>query len=248
MNLIIASANYVGEIFTDHGLRFMQLNIPGSGKNATPVPIYVLPNRAGGESFDVFTVGCQILISGRIYPNRNDYRMYVVPTQPLQVVPKELVVNQVDLSGGVGFIREKKKEDLFAYTLMCSAPNQQLLGHSYRDSLGFQIESWADDAKRLESLLYVGRQMSLCGNLRFNTWTAQDGTQRSIYQVRVRASQYSVFGKNKPKIEVDGDEPVLPAVTEPPTNTSQPVRVIAGSAPPAGKGGGGVAEDDLIPF
>lgn len=200
MNLLIASATYVGETLTDSGLRFIQLQIPGSGKNAA-VPLFVVPNKAAGETWDAFVEGCQLLVSGRLYPNRNDYKMYVVPTQPLQVVPKELSVNQVNLSGGVGYIGEQKLEDLFSFSLMCKAPSQQLLGHNYADSMGFRIESWGDDAKRLKTLLYVGRQMSLAGSLRYNTWKAQDGSQRATYQVRVRSSQYSVFGKNQAKAE-----------------------------------------------
>jgi single-stranded DNA-binding protein len=147
-----------------------------------------------------------------LYPNRNDYKMYVVPTQPLQVIPKEVNMNQVNLAGGVGFIQEKKLEDLFAFSLMCKAPSQQLLGHTWQDSMGFRIESWGDDAKRLEALLYVGRQMALTGSMRYNTWTAQDGSQRGTYQVRVRASQYSVFGKNQPKTnEGQGEERIVKA-------------------------------------
>ena len=201
MNLIIASASYIGETFTDSGLRFMHVNIPATGKNNAPVPLYVIPNKAGGESFDVFSPGCNLLISGRLYPNRNDYKMYVVPTQPLQVVPKDLNANQVNLAGGVGFIQEKKLEDLFAFSLMCKAPSQQLLGHTWQDSMGFRVESWGEDAKRLEALLYVGRQMALTGAIRYNVWTAQDGSQRGTYQIRVRAGQYSVFGKNQPKAD-----------------------------------------------
>lgn len=206
MNLISASASYVGEIFTDSGLRFMQLTIPASGKNNAPVPLYLVPNKAAGDSFDAFTPGCQLLLSGRLYPNRNDYKMYVVPTQPLQVVSKDLSLNQVNLAGGVGFIQEKKIEELFAFSMMCKAPSQQLLGHTWQDSMGFRIESWGEDAKRLETLLYVGRQMALTGSLRYNTWTSQDGSQRGTYQVRVRASQYSVFGKNQPKTEVETED------------------------------------------
>jgi len=217
MNLITASASYIGETFTDNGLRFMQLTIPATGKNNAPVPLYLVPNKAAGDSFDAFTPGCQLLVSGRLYPNRNDYKMYVVPTQPLQVIPKEVNVNQVNLAGGVGFIQEKKLEDLFAFSLMCKAPSQQLLGHTWQDSMGFRIESWGDDAKRLEALLYVGRQMALTGSMRYNTWTAQDGSQRGTYQVRVRASQYSVFGKNQPKTnEGQGEERVVKAPTPPP--------------------------------
>lgn len=197
MNLILASAQYVGEVFTDSGLRFMQLNIPSSGKNATDVPIFVVPNKAAGETFDAFAPGCNLLLSGRLYPNRTDYKMYVVPTAPLQVVAKEVMINQVNLAGGVGYIADQKMEDLYTFSLMCKAPSQMILNYSWQDSMGFRIECWGDDARRLGSLLYVGRQMALAGSLRYNTWTAQDGSPRSTYQVRVRSSQYSIFGKNQ---------------------------------------------------
>lgn len=236
MNLIIVSASYVGETFTDSGLRFMQLTIPASGKNA-PVPLFLVPNKAAGESFDAFAPGCQLLLSGRLYPNRNDYKMYVVPTQPLQVVSKDLSVNQVNLAGGVGFIAEKRLEELFNVSLMCKAPSQQLLGHSWQDSLGFRLEAWGDDAKRLESLLYVGRQIAVAGSLRYNTWTAQDGSQRGTYQVRVRASSYSVFGKNQPKGERQGEESVAKAAAPVPKLPLQ-----QGTPAPA------EMEEDSIPF
>lgn len=201
MNTILCSAKYAGEIFTDTGLRFMQLDISVSGKNAVPVPVFLVPNKAVGDTFDAFAPGCQLLVSGRLYPNRNDYRMYVVPTAPLQVVGKEVNVNQVNLAGGVGYIGEQKLEDLFTFSLMVKAPSQPLLNHTWQDSMGFRVESWGDDAKRLGSLLYVGRQMAVAGSLRYNTWQAQDGSQRGTYQVRVRSSQYSVFGKNQQKAE-----------------------------------------------
>jgi len=85
--------------------------------------------------------------------------------------------------------------------------------------MGFRIESWGDDAKRLSSLLYVGRQMTLSGSLRYNAWQAQDGSQRATYQVRVRSSQYSVFGKNQPKTT---EEPVLSTAPKP--NQKLPVQ------------------------
>ena len=212
MNLILCTATYVSETFTDSGLRFMKLEIPGSGKNPA-VPFNLVPNKAAGETFDAFAPGCRLLVSGRLYPNRNDYQMYIVPTQALQVVPKDLNLNQVNLAGGVGFIGEKNLEDLFTFSLMCKAPSQQILGHRWEDSMGFRIESWGDDAKRLSTLLYVGRQMTLAGSLRYNAWQAQDGSQRATYQVRVRSSQYSVFGKNQPKA---AEEPSLATASKSP--------------------------------
>lgn len=208
MNLILASVTYVGETFTDGGLRFMNMSIPASGKNPA-IPLIVVPNKAAGESFDVFTPGCQLLVAGRMYPNRNDYKMYVVPTQPFQVIPQNVSINQVNLAGGVGYIAEKKLEDLFTFSLMCKAPSQQLIGHNWTDSLGFRLEAWGDDAKRLDTLLYVGRQIAVSGSLRYNTWKAQDGSQRATYQVRVRAGQYSIFGKNQPKEAAAPEAPTL---------------------------------------
>jgi single-stranded DNA-binding protein len=89
---------------------------------------------------------------------------------------------------------------------MCKAPSQQLLNHTWSDSMGFRMEAWGDDAKRLGALLYVGRQVAMAGSLRYNTWKAQDGSQRATYQVRVRAGQYSVFGKNQPKDGVESPQ------------------------------------------
>lgn len=227
MNLILASATYTGETFTDNGLRFMQLSIPSTGKNAA-VPLFIVPNKAAGETFDAFAPGCNLLVSGRLYPNRNDYKMYVVPNQALQVVPKEVAINQVNLAGGVGYIAEQKLEELFSFSLMCKAPSQMILNHSWQDSMGFRIESWGDDAKRLTNLLYVGRQMALAGTLRYNTWQAQDGSHRSTYQVRVRASQYSLFGKNQPKEEVQQRPVQAPGL---PIQQGEGARTVVATAP-----------------
>jgi single-stranded DNA-binding protein len=59
------------------------------------------------------------------------------------------------------------------------------------------MESWGEDARRLDKMLHVGRQVSVEGILRYNTWKAQDGSMRGTYQVRVRAGLYAAFGKNK---------------------------------------------------
>jgi single-stranded DNA-binding protein len=168
-----------------------------------------------------------------MYPSRQDYKMYVVPNQVLQVVPNNLNINQVNLSGGVGYIPDQPKEDLFTFSLMCSAPAQMLLNHTWQDSLGFRIESWGDDAKRLNSLLFVGRQMSLCGTLRYNTWQAQDGSQRSTYQVRVRSTLYTVFGENKKKKEAEVAKPVTnPVVVTPlPAQQGPDARVLGAGTP-----------------
>ena len=203
MNTFLGVAIYSGDHFTDNGLRFMEMQIPKTGKSGNDTPIYVVPNRAAGESFDVFQPGARILVSGRLYPSRADYKMYLVPNQQFALVnDKNLQINKVNISGGVGYIPDKSKEDLFTFTIMCSAPAQMVLGHNWEDSLSFRMESWGEDAIRLEKMLHVGRQVSIEGVLRYNTWAAQDGSTRGMYQVRVRAGLYSAFGKNKKLVEV----------------------------------------------
>ena len=215
MNTLLATGTYKGEHFTDSGLRFMQFNLPGhKGKESAEVPLYVVPNRAAGETFDVFQPGVKLLIGGRLYPNRQDYKMYLVPNQPIQVFGGP-VINVVHLAGGVGFINEKTREELLAFSLMCSAPGQTLLNHSWDDSLSFKMVAWHDDARRLEQLIHVGRQMSLEATLRYNTWTSKEGQERGSYQFHVRSGLYSVFGKNKNRQESAEEMPaVRPSVVK----------------------------------
>jgi single-stranded DNA-binding protein len=226
----------------------MQMNLPKVGNSGAITPVFVVPNKAAGETFDVFQPGVNLLISGRLYPNRQDYKMYLVPNQVIQVAPPTLVVNQVNLAGGVGFIPDQTKEDLFTFSLMCSAPAQQILGHTWDDSLSFRMEAWGDDAKRMATNLHVGRQIAVTGALRYNTWTTQDGQQRGIYQVRVKSGTYAFFGKNKKKEEqsevktvVTGDkfgapqavvvEPYQSSVVLPPVNNQVPMSVNTDEVP-----------------
>ena len=202
MNTLLATGTYAGEKFMDNGLRFVQINLSKVGNSGSQVPLLVVPNKAAGETFDVFQPGANLLVGGRLYPNRQDYKMYMVPNQIFQLAPAGLVVNQVNLAGGIGFIPEQQnREDLFTFSLMCSAPAQQILGHTWDDSLAFRMEAWGDDAKRMAANLHVGRQIAVSGVLRYNTWTTQDGQQRGMYQVRVKSGTYAFFGKNKKKEE-----------------------------------------------
>ena len=63
---------------------------------------------------------------------------------------------------------------------MCQAPKQKTLNHDWQDSLGFRIESWNDDAQRMKKFLFVGRQITLGGALKFDCWTAKDGTKSEL--------------------------------------------------------------------
>jgi len=198
MNLITVCATYTGDVRTDSGVRTLRFEVPGTGSKPVIAPIFVVPSYAAGDTCaaGTFQEGSTILINGRLYPNA-DQKMYLVPTQHLQAVDSGIEINQVSLAGGVGFISPQRREDAFNFGLMCQAPKQKLLSHDWQDSLPFRIESWGDDAKRLKKFVFVGRQISLGGQLRFEMWTGKDGLTRTNYKIRVRSAQYSFFGKSK---------------------------------------------------
>ena len=102
---------------------------------------------------------------------------------------------------------------------MCKAPSQRAIGFTKDDSLGFRIESWGEDAQRMRKWLFVGRSFAMGGALRYETWQGKDGTTNSRYKIRVKSSQYSFFGKNKPeekKTEADVYEsPHQQAISKP---------------------------------
>ena len=209
MNTLLATVTYTGDKFLDNGLRFMEMTVPQVGKNASDVPILVFPNRAAGETFDVFQPGVRLLVNGRLYPSRQDYKMYFIPNQQFQLVnDRTLIINKVNLSGIVGFVPEKKVEDLFAFTLICNAPGQQILGYRSDDGLAFRLDGWGDDAKRLAKIIHVGRGLSVEGSLRYTSWKNAEGETRSSYQVRIRSGLYQAFGKNKNLVEREDGTPV----------------------------------------
>ena len=247
MNTFTGIATYVGEHFTDSGLRFMQINVPKVGKSGEDVPLYLMPNRAAGETFDAFAPGIKLLVNGRLYPSRQDYKMYIVPNQQLQVVQGAMTLNKVNLTGGIGYMNEKKREDLLNFTIMCNAPAQQVLGHSWEDSLSFRIEAWGDDCTRIERLGHVGRLMSMEGVLRYSTWTNPEGQKRGGYSIRTRAGLYSFLGPNKKKKEseevrmVSGGqkhEAPTPVIAEPYQSAVQPSPTATVAA----------ADNDDLPF
>ena len=202
MNLIMCCAVYKGDTVTERGLRTMSFEIPGAGKKPLSIPIKLLPSFAAGETTapNAFEEGTNVLINGRLYPMEGI--MYIVPTQPLIGVNKSIKLNQLALAGGVGFIGKQKREDAFNFGLMCQAPPQKGIGHTWQDSLGFLVESWGNDADRMKKFLFVGRQLSLGGVLKFEAWKDKEGNLRSSYKVKIRSQQYSFFGKNQKDEEV----------------------------------------------
>ena len=202
MNLIMCCAVYKGDTVTERGLRTMSFEIPGAGKKPLSIPLKLLPSFAAGETTapNAFEAGTNVLINGRLYPMEGI--MYIVPTQPLIGVNKSIKLNQLALAGGVGFIGKQKREDAFNFGLMCQAPPQKGIGHTWQDSLGFLVESWGNDADRMKKFLFVGRQLSLGGVLKFEAWKDKEGKLRSSYKVKIRSQQYSFFGKNQKDEEV----------------------------------------------
>ncbi|RPG74696.1 MAG: hypothetical protein CBE08_004425 [Euryarchaeota archaeon TMED248] len=202
MNLIMCCAVYKGDTVTERGLRTMSFEIPGAGKKPLSIPIKLLPSFAAGETTapNAFEKETNVLINGRLYPMEGI--MYIVPTQPLIGVNKSIRLNQLALAGGVGFIGKQKREDAFNFGLMCQAPPQKGIGHTWQDSLGFLVESWGNDADRMKKFLFVGRQLSLGGVLKFEAWKDKEGNLRSNYKVKIRSQQYSFFGKNQKDGEV----------------------------------------------
>ena len=202
MNLIMCCAVYKGDTVTERGLRTMSFEIPGAGKKPLSIPIKLLPSFAAGETTapNAFEEGTNVLINGRLYPMEGI--MYIVPTQPLIGVNKSIKLNQLALAGGVGFIGKQKREDAFNFGLMCQAPPQKGIGHTWQDSLGFLVESWGNDADRMKKFLFVGRQLSLGGVLKFEAWKDKEGNLISNYKVKIRSQQYSFFGKNQKDEEV----------------------------------------------
>ena len=204
MNNITICAKYKGDATTERGFRTMLFEIPPTGgKKPVPVPISLVPSFAAQDTCAAgrYAEGTHIIINGRLYPH-DDGKMYIVPTQPLESLKMPINLNQVSIAGAVGFIREQTREDAFNFGMVVNAPPQKSIGHTWQDSLGFRIESWGNDAERMKKFLFVGRQISIGGVLRFEAWKDRDGNLRSTYKVKIRSQQYSFFGKNQKDEEV----------------------------------------------
>lgn len=237
MNLLTVSVQLVGDRVNEAGLRVLEMHLPLFGKNGGHAPLFVLPSMAAGETFGAFAPGSQLLLNGRMYPNRNDGKMYVVPNQPLQAIPKEVKLNQVNLAGYVGYINDPKLENLYECSIMVKAPSNKLLNHSWQTGMGFRLEGWEEDASRMRMLFFKGRPVSVGGSLRYSTWTNAEGVQKGYYSVRIRSQQYSVFPKNQAKEEEPTQTP-----TPEPVSTPQPLPMQQDLAPCS------VETDDSIPF
>tara|TARA_Y100000015_G_C2378818_1_gene83925 strand:+ start:279 stop:995 length:717 start_codon:yes stop_codon:yes gene_type:complete len=229
MNLIHAIGTYIGEAKTEDGIRCMEVQIPGGSPKQNNIPLFLLGTFAAGDTFvpDAYEKGSSILFSGRPYPYK-DNRMYIAPTLPLQAAPGGLSLNQVFVSGGVGFIADHKMDKLFECGILCQAVPQKMLGYTWDDSLGFRVNAWGEDAARLRKFFFKGRQVAINAALRYETWENKNKEARARYSLTVRSGQYAFFGKNKaaqPAVEMqqkapDSDRPaplatVIPKAIDP---------------------------------
>ena len=74
MNLLLASAKFIGSAQTESGVRCMHVEIQNQGAEALPVPVYLIPTRAAGDTFviDAYEPGTHLLFTGRMYPSKSD--------------------------------------------------------------------------------------------------------------------------------------------------------------------------------
>ena len=205
MNNITICAKYKGDSTTERGFRTMLFEIPPTGgKRPVPVPISLVPSFAAQDTCAAgrYAEGTHIVINGRLYPH-DDGKMYVVPTQPLESLKIPINLNQVNIAGAVGYIREQTREDAFNFGMVVNAPPQKTIGHTWQDSLLFGCESWGDDAKRLKRFIYKGRAISLGARLKFQTYIDKNGNKNNNFKISVRSMQYAFFGKNQENEELE---------------------------------------------
>ena len=82
------------------------------------------------------------------------------------------------------------------FTILTSAPANQILNHEYDDTLSFSITSWSYDAQRILQTAHIGRQMIIEGYLRSYT---PDGKDTGYVSVTVRSGLVEMFGRKEVK-------------------------------------------------
>ena len=174
MNTLRACATYVGEGNTEHGIRYIEVSIPPIGKGED-IKVRIIPNKAAGDVLGSCSKGANLLIAGRLYRNRavqGDYNFYLIPTQRVQVVSSPVPLNDVTIAGAYWLsdndlkANQMPNQERHNFTLLTSAPTQQLLSHNYDDTISFSVTSWKYDAERILQTAFKGRQMLVEGYLR----------------------------------------------------------------------------------
>lgn len=206
MNTLKACATYVEEGTTEHGIRYIEVAIPPVGKGED-IKVRIIPNKAAGDVLGSCSKGANLLIAGRLYRNRavqSDYNFYLIPTQRIQVVSSPVPLNDVTIAGAYWLndndikANQIPNQDRHNFTMLTSAPTQQLLSHNYDDTISFSITSWKYDAERILQTAFKGRQMLVEGYLR---------SYNGYVSVTVRNGLVEMFGRKEMKEKVVNSKP-----------------------------------------
>jgi hypothetical protein len=204
MNTLKACATYVEEGTTEHGIRYIEVAIPPVGKGED-IKVRIIPNKAAGDVLGSCSKGANLLIAGRLYRNRavqGDYNSYLIPTQRIQVVSSPVPLNDVTIAGAYWLsdndLKANQNQDRHNFTLLTSAPTQQLLSHNYDDTISFSVTSWKYDAERILQTAFKGRQMLVEGYLR---------SYNGYVSVTVRNGLVEMFGRKEMKEKVVNSKP-----------------------------------------
>ena len=198
MNTLRACATYVGEGNTEHGIRYIEISIPPVGKGED-IKVRIIPNKAAGDVLGSCSKGANLLVAGRLYRNRavqGDYNFYLIPTQRVQVVSSPVPLNDVTIAGAYWLsdndlkANQMPNQERHNFTLLTSAPTQQLLSHNYDDTISFSVTSWKYDAERILQTAHVTRQMLVEGYLR---------SYNGYVSVTVRNGLVEMFGRKEVK-------------------------------------------------
>ena len=203
MNTLKASATYVGEGTTEHGIRYVEVAVPAVGKGED-VMVRIIPTKAAGDVLNSCTKGANLLIGGRLYRNRavqGDFNFYLIPTKRIELLSSRIPLNEVTIAGAYwlndnDIKANQTSNERHNFTILTSAPQQPLLNHEYDDTISFSVTSWKYDAERILQTAHTGRQMIIEGYLRSYT---PAGSDTGYVSVTVRSGLVEMFGKKKEK-------------------------------------------------
>ena len=221
MNTLKAGATYVEEGTTEHGIRYIEVAVPPVGKGED-IKVRIIPNKAAGDVLGSCSKGANLLIAGRLYRNRavqGDYNSYLIPTQRIQVVSSPVPLNDVTIAGAYWLsdndLKANQNQDRHNFTMLTSAPTQQLLSHNYDDTISFSVTSWKYDAERILQTAFKGRQMLVEGYLRsYNGYvsvTVRNGLVEMFGRKEIKEIKEKVISKpdyapgDRPKVVIEGE-------------------------------------------
>ena len=223
MNTLKAGATYVEEGTTEQGIRYIEVAVPPIGKGED-IKVRIIPNKAAGDVLGSCSKGANLLIAGRLYRNRavqGDYNFYLIPTQRIQVVSSPVPLNDVTIAGAYWLSDNDLKanqipnQDRHNFTMLTSAPTQQLLSHNYDDTISFSVTSWKYDAERILQTAFKGRQMLVQVYLRsYNGYvsvTVRNGLVEMFGRKEMKEVKEKVISKpdyapgDRPKVVIEGE-------------------------------------------